>query len=80
MNGNYLLTWLYCCARLAGMVGGGRKAGTTGRMDSGHAQLFDIDGGKAESGKARKRKPGLKVEGVRVRGLGGEETTADCSR
>ena len=52
-----LFTWLYPCARLSGLVGPGRTARTTGRVDLCHARLFDVLGtaedmavGPSESG------------------------------
>jgi len=56
MMENDLLTWLYCCTRLAGPGGGGRKARTTGRMDLCQTQLFDI--GRKAKAETRKQKCG----------------------
>jgi len=72
MNGNYLLTWLYCCARLAGSGGTGRKVETSGRMDSGHALLFDIKN-ESRKQKAESGNLGNEAAGFRLRqGYGGQ--------
>jgi len=49
------------------MAGRDRKAKTAGRMDSGHAQLFDIGRkAKAEIAKAESRNRGAKAAGFRL--------------